>query len=105
MTRPDGAPGPRVRIIARSMAIPLHRLVTRQGAHSRIPRYLQVASVLRRRIRDGVWGVGSKISTIEELEREFRVARVTVRQAIDLLQTEGLVKPVQGRGTFVTKVI
>ena len=59
--------------------------------------------MLRRRIRDGHWAVGDKIATLEELEREFGVARVTVRQAIDLLQGEGLVKSFQGRGTFVTK--
>jgi GntR family transcriptional regulator len=76
-----------------------------QDADSRVPRYLQVASVLRRRIRDGHWLVGDKIATLEELEREFTVARVTVRQAIDLLQGEGLVKSFQGRGTFVTKAV
>ena len=76
-----------------------------QDADSRVPRYLQVASVLRRRIRDGHWLVGDKIATLEELEREFNVARVTVRQAIDLLQGEGLVKSFQGRGTFVTKAV
>ena len=75
----------------------------RADADSRVPRYLQVASVLRRRIRDGHWPVGAKIATLEELEHEFGVARVTVRQAIDLLQGEGLVKSFQGRGTFVTK--
>jgi GntR family transcriptional regulator len=79
--------------------------MARQDADSRVPRYLQVASVLRRRIRDGHWAVGDKIATLEELEREFSVARVTVRQAIDLLQGEGLVKSFQGRGTFVTKTI
>ena len=68
-----------------------------------MPRYLQVASALRRRIRDGRWAVGERIATLEELEREFGVARVTVRQAIDLLQGEGLVKSFQGRGTFVTR--
>jgi GntR family transcriptional regulator len=72
-------------------------------ADSRIPRYLQVASVLRRRIRDARWAVGERIATLEALEREFGVARVTVRQAIDLLQSEGLVRSFQGRGTFVTK--
>jgi len=77
----------------------------RQDADSRVPRYLRVASVLRRRIRDGHWLVGDKIATLEELEREFNVARVTVRQAIDLLQGEGLVKSFQGRGTFVTKAV
>jgi GntR family transcriptional regulator len=77
--------------------------LARADADSRVPRYLQVASTLRRRIRDGHWAVGAKIATLEELEREFGVARVTVRQAIDLLQGEGLVKSFQGRGTFVTK--
>lgn len=78
------------------------RKTTRVSADSRVPRYLQVASALRRRIRDGHWSVGERIATLEELEREFAVARVTVRQAIDLLQSEGLVKSFQGRGTFVT---
>ena len=87
------------------MAIRARKSMTRQDADSRVPRYLQVASVLRRRIRDGHWAVGDKIATLEELEREFNVARVTVRQAIDLLQGEGLVKSFQGRGTFVTKAV
>jgi len=78
-------------------------LAVNSDADSRIPRYLRVASVLRRRIRDGHWTVGERIATLEALEREFGVARVTVRQAIDLLQSEGLVKSFQGRGTFVTK--
>lgn len=85
------------------MSIRTRNLLARQDADSRVPRYLQVASVLRRRIRDGHWAVGDKMATLEELEREFGVARVTVRQAIDLLQSEGLVKSFQGRGTFVTK--
>ena len=85
------------------MAIRARRPLASSDADSRIPRYLQVASVLRRRIRDGRWSVGERIATLEELEREFGVARVTVRQAIDLLQGEGLVQSFQGRGTFVTK--
>jgi len=72
---------------------------------SNIPLYLQVSSTLRRRIESGYWKMGEQISTIEELEREFEVARVTVRQAIDLLQDEGLVRRQQGKGTFVTKLI
>src|SRR5262249_34024372 len=55
------------------------------------------------RLRQGRWAVGDKIATLEELENEFQVARVTVRQAIDLLQAEGLVRSYQGRGTFVTR--
>lgn len=77
---------------------------SRPGLAERIPRYLQVASALRSRIREGRWGIGDRIATIEALEREFDVARITVRQAIDLLVTEGLVRPVQGKGTFVAGV-
>lgn len=68
---------------------------------SRVPLYLQVASALRRRIEEGHWEPGQKISTLDELEDEFQVARVTVRQAVDLLQKDGLVLRQQGRGTFV----
>jgi GntR family transcriptional regulator len=72
-------------------------------ARSRVPLYIQVASALRRRIEKGEWQVGQQISTLEELEREFEVARVTVRQAVELLQNEGLVHRQQGRGTFVAE--
>src|SRR4051794_23480455 len=70
---------------------------------SRVPLYLQVASVMRRRIDAGYWQPGQKISTLEELEREFEVARVTVRQAVDVLREEGLLRCQQGRGTFVSE--
>ena len=70
---------------------------------SRVPLYLQVAAILRKRIEDGHWALGEKISTLEELETEFQVARVTVRQAIELLQKEGLVHRQQGKGTFVAR--
>src|SRR5207302_8579608 len=86
------------------MAKRAHDVVRQSYAQNRVPRYLQVASALRQRLKDGRWAVGDKIATLEELENEFQVARVTVRQAIDLLQSEGLVKSFQGKGTFVTRV-
>lgn len=69
----------------------------------RIPAYIQVASALRRRIETGEWLPGEKISTLEELEVEFNRARVTVRQAVGLLEKEGLLMRQQGRGTFVAE--
>ena len=69
---------------------------------SRVPLYLQVASVMRQRINTARWVEGEKISTLEELEEEFGVARVTIRQAIELLRAEGLLQAQQGRGTFVS---
>ena len=69
---------------------------------SPVPRYLQLADLMRQRIARGTWAHEDRLPSLEELTGEFGVARVTVRQAIDLLAREGLVSPQQGRGTFVT---
>jgi len=69
---------------------------------SPIPRYLQVADVMRRRIARGTWPQGHRLPSLELLKDEFGVARVTMRQAMELLTRDGLVSPQQGRGTFVT---
>lgn len=74
-------------------------------AQSAVPLYIQIASALRHRIETGYWQPRQKISTLEELEREFEVARVTVRLAIELLESEGLVHRQQGRGTFVADTV
>jgi len=68
---------------------------------SRVPRYVQVASVFRQKIQSGEWKPGQKIATLEQLQREFQVARVTIRQAVELLSQEGLLGARRGSGTFV----
>jgi GntR family transcriptional regulator len=73
-------------------------------SRSRIPLYLQVAAVIRQRVEAGHWARGERIPTLEQLEVEFQVARVTVRQAIDVLRKEDLLYSHQGRGTFITKM-
>lgn len=67
-----------------------------------MPLYVQVASVMRQRIETGHWSEGQQISTIEDLETEFGVARVTIRQAVEILRAEGMLDAQQGRGTFVS---
>ncbi len=64
--------------------------------------YAQVANVIRQRIRSGQWAAGDQLPTLDGLEREFNVARVTIRQALGLLESEGLIWRSRGRGTFVT---
>ena len=69
-----------------------------------VPLYLQIADLLRKRIARGVWKNGEKVPSLEAMVGEFGVARVTVRQAVDVLAREGLVSPQRGKGTFVTAV-
>lgn len=69
---------------------------------SPIPRYVQLADILRQRVAKGKWAAGVALPPLEDLMQEFSVARVTVRQAVHLLAKEGLLSPQRGRGTFVT---
>lgn len=69
--------------------------------HSRAPLYLQVAEVLRQRISRGTWREGGLLPPLTALAEEFRVAKVTVRQAVKLLEQEGMVEPQRGRGTTI----
>jgi len=64
--------------------------------------YAQVANIFRQRIRSGQWAVGDQLPTLDDFEREFHVARVTLRQALNLLEAEGMIWRRRGRGTFVS---
>jgi GntR family transcriptional regulator len=68
-----------------------------------MPLYLQVADILRARINRREWPAGALIPTLEALAEEFKVARVTARQAVQLITREGLLAPRRGYGTVVTK--
>ena len=68
---------------------------------SRSPLYLQIAEILRQDLDRGVWEAGDLLPTISELSEEYAVAKITVRQAIKILEEEGLVESRRGRGTTV----
>ena len=68
---------------------------------SRQPLYMQAAGQLRLKIERGIWPPGSQIPIIEELQAEFGLSRATIREALDMLQREGLIERFRGKGTFV----
>jgi len=74
-------------------------------SRSKAPIYAQVASLLKERISSGEWGPGDRLPNLEALQAEFGIARVTARQAIELLKDEGLVWGKQGKGTFVATTV
>lgn len=66
-----------------------------------LPLYRQIAADLRRKVRSGEYGPGHQLPSERELVESYRTSRVTVRQAIAVLRTEGLVEAQHGRGLFV----
>lgn len=69
--------------------------------HSASPFYAQVADAMRERIVKGIWPISAQIPTLPALAQEFGVGLITIRQAVQLLKSEGLLEPRQGHGTFV----
>jgi GntR family transcriptional regulator len=67
---------------------------------ARIPRYLQIAETLRRRL--STWSNGTRLPSEPELATRFRVSRETVREALSVLREEGLIYSLTGRGTFAS---
>lgn len=65
-----------------------------------IPLYVQLADVLRRRVAER-YRADDRLPTVAQLGAEFGVALVTVRQALALLEQEGLIDRARGRGTTV----
>ncbi|WP_137132750.1 GntR family transcriptional regulator [Rhizobium sp. FY34] len=68
---------------------------------SSVARYLQLASLFRKWIETGTWAVGAQIPTVEMLAKECGVAGMTIRQALDILEKEGLIQRFRAKGTFV----
>jgi GntR family transcriptional regulator len=60
----------------------------------------QVCDVVRREVLHGLTH-GARLPSEDQLASEFGVSRNAVREALDLLRQEGLVKRVQGSGTLV----
>ncbi|MCJ8012974.1 GntR family transcriptional regulator [Paenibacillus sp. KQZ6P-2] len=54
-------------------------------------------------IMDGAFPLGSQLPTEPELAKKFGVSRMTLRHALALLQEDGLVKNIHGKGNFITK--
>ncbi len=68
---------------------------------SAVARYIQLATLFKRRIESGQWPIGSQIPTVDELAIECGVARATIRQALDQLEKENLIERFRAKGTFV----
>jgi GntR family transcriptional regulator len=62
--------------------------------------YVQLYSILKSKIENREWAVGSQIPTEDELCRTFTVSKATVRMAITELARNGYIRKQQGKGTL-----
>jgi len=67
-----------------------------------VPKYYQLAAILRRKIEEGEWAPRTPIPSERQLEVQYNVSRTTIRQAIDYLERQGYLYREHGRGTFVS---
>jgi GntR family transcriptional regulator len=68
-----------------------------------VPRYRQIADIIRKRIESGELQPERPIPSESAIMQEFGVARATARHAVELLREQGLVVKVPGLGTYVRR--
>jgi DNA-binding GntR family transcriptional regulator len=68
---------------------------------SKVPSYVQLADQLRERIAAGTYAPDGPIPSLRQLQQETGMSLATVQSAVRVLEGEGLVIAVVGRGTFV----
>jgi GntR family transcriptional regulator len=74
-----------------------------KSATASLPLFAQIEAQLRQRIVANDLVAGSKLPSEAELEVEFGVSRITVRQALAALHAKGLIQKINGKGSFVTR--
>ena len=65
------------------------------------PRHKQLSDWIRTRIADGTYAPDDQLPSEHALCDQFDVSRVTVRRALQTLESEGLIYRKQGLGSFV----
>lgn len=67
-----------------------------------LPLYVQLRDELLREVRDGGLTPGDRFPSEAAIQDRFRVSRATVRQALADLEQTGVIRKVQGLGSFVS---
>jgi GntR family transcriptional regulator len=70
----------------------------------RAPLAWRAASVIRAGVQDGRWRVGDRLPSEPQLALELGMSRATLREALRLLISDGLLNRRHGIGTFVARV-
>jgi GntR family transcriptional regulator len=71
--------------------------------NSRIPYYYQLGEILKEEIELGRWAPGELIPSEAGIAESFAVSRTVIRKALDMLEADGAVIRVKGKGTIVAQ--
>jgi GntR family transcriptional regulator len=71
---------------------------------SMIPIYEQIVNQVKQNIVDGKLKEGDALPSVRGLSKELKISALTVKKAYDILETDGLCRTVQGKGSFVLGV-
>lgn len=74
---------------------------TNKAGKFKRPLYINVYDELLLQISKGKYPVGSRLPSEHDLASSLGISRVTLRQALSLLQDDGLVRNERGKGHFV----
>ncbi|WP_200309286.1 GntR family transcriptional regulator [Streptomyces adelaidensis] len=66
-----------------------------------IPRWRQVAEVIRERISDGTYQPRTRVPSVQQIIAEFGIATATAQKVLANLRKEGLIYTEPGLGSFV----
>ena len=69
--------------------------------NSMVPIYEQVISQIKSEIISGSLPEGQILPSVRALAAELKISALTVKKAYDILEAEGFVTTVHGKGTFV----
>ena len=67
--------------------------------------YIQLTRIFLEEIKSGNWQLNQRIPSEEELCKKYGVSKITVRQALNNLVSDGYLMKLQGKGTFVISVL
>ena len=82
----------------------LERQLAPSSGPQTLPRYRQIAAELRSAMEAGRLVPGSALPSEADLVARHGVSRATVRQALALLELEGLIRTYPGKGRYVRAV-
>lgn len=68
-----------------------------------LPLFAQVEADLRQRIVANELAPGTQLASEAAMSAHYGVSRITIRQALAMLRSDGLIDKINGKGSFVTR--